>query len=56
MEESKGRDWSKGDLRKSDAIKNQGKMDFEQKGVLLVLNFTKLPSGIKIYVPAFGQR
>lgn len=31
-------------------------MDFEQKGVLLVLNFTKLPSGIKIYVPAFGQR
>lgn len=38
---SKGREWSKGDLGKSDTMETKAKMDFEQKGILLVPNFTK---------------
>lgn len=39
MEESKGRDWSKGDLRKSDAIKNQGKNGFWAEGSTIGFEF-----------------
>lgn len=39
MEESKGRDWSKGDLRKSDTIGNQGKNAFWAEGSTISLEF-----------------